>query len=95
MEEILNNCIEACNSCALKSVNEKVDCVDCCLLCESICRSFKTALLLNTKKTIINNLSKALTNSLKECISHCSHHNNLHCKKCVLNCSKLLKKLQN
>ena len=95
MEDALNICIESCNSCALKSVSEHLDCVDCCLICESICRAVKSAILLNSKKQIVNNLNKALVISLKDCIKHCGSHNNSHCKKCSLNCSKLLRKLQN
>ena len=95
MESVLNECIMYCETCALKCVNEDVSCVDCCLLCESICRSLKTAMLLKSKKSIINCLKKACINSLKDCIEHCSHHNNPHCKKCSLCCSKLLNKLEN
>ena len=95
METLLNDCIESCNSCALKSVSEKLDCVDCCLLCESVCRALKNCLLLNSKKSIQNNLKKACAQSLKDCIEHCSHHNNPHCRKCSQSCSKLLAKLTN
>ena len=95
MEDYLNNCIELCNSCALKSIIEKMDCVDCCVLCESICKSLKKALLLNSKKPIINNLKKACIIALKDCVAECGKHNNIHCKKCSQSCSKLLQKLQN
>ena len=93
MENVLNECIQNCETCALKCVVEKLDCVDCCLLCESICKSLKTAVILNSKKTIVNSLKKTCIISLKDCIHHCSAHNNSHCKKCAQSCSKLLNKL--
>ena len=29
---------------------KKLDCVDCCVLCESVCRALKNSLLLKSKK---------------------------------------------
>ena len=95
MESLLNECIQSCNSCALKSISEGLDCAECCLLCEAVCNALKTSLLLKSKKSIQNNLKKACCQSLKDCIERCSHHNNTHCKKCSMNCSKLLAKLEN
>ena len=64
-----------------------------CPKCREVTRQKVIRSERNSKKTIVNSLKKTCIISLKDCIHHCSAHNNSHCKKCAQSCSKLLNKL--
>ena len=99
MDKIIDTCIITCENCVTQCLclkdHQMNDCVSICLTNERIIKALKVCLKCNCDRKISNHLLRASLESVNKCISVCSKHQDKHdhCKKCVVENTKLQKAL--
>ena len=96
MEQLINECIVACEDCltgCLKMNNS--NCIAECMVCERICKTLKVALKCKINPELLKCLKKSCKLACEDCSKTCKLNKMECCSYCIEKCDKLARSLEN